>query len=198
VGQPILVEDHAVGVERRCRPWIRFSRRTHTEECHHPGHLLGHVGEVLTAHSRRRKDAVALLAEGGSTHLGEPGGLGLVVVRDRVAVHELEVGCTAVGLSHPLDRPGHCLTDPRPRVLGDAADGSLEEGRLRNDVGRGTRHDMGNGENRRVEDVDPPGDCSLEGGDNRCRGRDRVSGVVGGRGVSTTPPDGDGYRGIAG
>ena len=103
-----------------------------------------------------------------------------------------------MGLGYPVHGPGHRFADTRAGVFRYASDGSFEERRLRNHVGRGAGHQMCNGQHCRVEHVDLAGHSSLQRGDDRSGGRDGVGGVMGSRCMAASAGDGDGDRGVAG
>ena len=157
-------------------------------------YLLEHVREVLGTHDRRGHLDDVVFAEDFAGGRQDQACEDRVVDRHRIAGFDLDLYLCAVrGPDTDGDLPDVGSHGQAGR-FGDRPDGAAERGDLGNDVGRRAGDELGDGDDRGIEHIDPPRDHRLETQhDLGCNG-DRVKRVMGSRGVTAAPLHDDPQR----
>ena len=114
-----------------------------------------------------------------------------VVDRHRVAEGSISTSTVAPWAAAIRRRAPDRVADRLAGVGRDRPDGALELGRLGDDVRRGSRRDVGDGDDRGIEHVDLAGDERAQAEDDLGGDRDRVERRVRHRGVAAPAVDAD-------
>src|SRR5438105_5301001 len=107
-----------------------------------------------------------------------------VVHGDRITADQVHVDGGSMGGRHALRDAAHAFEHTLAGVFGDGPDRAEQARRVGDHVARRPRLDLGDGHDRRIEDVDPAGYEGLERLHDLARDRNRIEAVVRRRGVA--------------